>query len=314
MSKPSPSASFAAPPAITPQPIKTFRLPQLGKRIFHGGYEYTIGSSLGQGVFGAVWECSDLWGNQLAAKVILPNELPYETIRDAWNLELGKLLQLRHPNITFLHDAFEYDDTFYLILERCTSTLKDLLAWRDLKGEIWVLPLARCILQAVEFIHRAGLVHKDLHAGNVYTTHVRDELTPWSVMATTFKVGDLGISGPIDQIDWFNTKLAQWMLPPEVLGPGSFGSPGKLVDIYHCGLLLLSLLLGSEVSFTEAEVAAGVPRNRAEALGTPLGDAVAVALRRHVGSRPQSALEMWRAVSAAGQAQGLVRDVGSDIG
>lgn len=292
--------------APAPALVRRFTPPVPGDVIPRDPNRYTIGAQLGAGAFGSVWECTDRWGNHLVAKVVLPNDLPFEAVRSKWTRETGVLLHLRHPNITFLHDAFQYRDTFYLILERCSSTLADLLAWPKLQGQYWVVPVARCVLQAVDFIHRAGFVHKDLHPGNLFTTHVRDEMTPWVPGATTFKVGDLGISGPITEVDWFHTRLAQWMLPPEVLNPAEFGAPGKSVDIYHCGLMLLSLLVGKELTFTEEEALHGVPRLMAERIGTPLAIAISQGLRRHTAERPQSAMDYWELLSAAGAQGGLL--------
>ena len=89
------------------------------------------------------------------------------------------------------------------------------------------------------------------------------------------------------------------MLPPEFLRPQEFGVLGKHVDIYHVGLVLLSLLLNQAPDFTKDEIIAGRPRELAEGLSSKYAMAIARALRRHVSARTSSAIEMWREISAA---------------
>jgi len=296
-----PFANFTLPllqapvPANVPQ--KTFSPPNVGDIITYKGRRYYLGPQFATGHFGAVFECTDDWGNELAAKVLLPQNRPYEAVRQSWERELANLVNLRHPNITYIYDAFECNDTFYLIIERCSYNFENLICWPDLRSECWIKPVARCVLQAVHFIHAAGYVHKDIHARNVLARHIRSEMTKES--STVFKVGDLGISRLEPQIDAFNTVFAQWMLAPEFLLPRDFGRVGMPVDIYHAGLLFLSLLLKRIPTFNRDEILKGKPRQMAEALNSPYGAAIAKALRRHVAHRTSCALEFWHDINTS---------------
>jgi serine/threonine-protein kinase len=99
-------------------------------------------------------------------------------------------------------------------------------------------------------------------------------------------------------MDVFNTMVGRWMTPPEFLKPDRFGKIGKPVDIYHAGLLFLSLLLGRIPAFTEGEILEGRPRNIAEKLNSAYSPAIAKALRRHVDNRTQTAIDFWKDISA----------------
>ncbi|NPC47560.1 protein kinase [Corallococcus exiguus] len=253
-----------------------------------------MGQAVGQGHFGSVYECIDDWGNHLAAKIITPKKESYEEVKRRWMHEAKNLILMRHPNITYVYDVFEYNDTFYIIMERCALTLKNLMDGANFNGHLWILPIARCILQGVDFIHDQGYAHKDLHYQNIFISFIPDEVVKSSQPATVFKVGDLGISRLEDEIDQVNTVLADWMRPPEALDPLQFGTISRLVDIYHAGLLFLTILQGRVLSFTREEVLAGAPRIMAESLASPYGPAIAKALRRHTQKRTQTALEFWR--------------------
>ena len=274
---------------------KMFTPPIPGEKIISPRQiSYWIGNEIGHGSFGIVFECSDDWSNTLAAKVLVPNQKPYDLIRDNWLLEIKNLLLMRHPNITFIYDAFEYRDTFYIITERCYWTIRDLIKEiPNFQGNLWIRPVARCLLQAVHYLHTYGYVHKDIHSGNVFTSLTRNEVAPNLPGAIAFKLGDLGISKLAGDINFFNTILAEWMLPPEYLKPEEFGTIDQRMDIYHCGLLFLQILIGKELNFNHDQIISGEPRMLAEGLPSPYGFAIGKALRRHGVQRTQSAMELW---------------------
>jgi serine/threonine-protein kinase len=254
---------------------------------------------LGSGYFGDVHECRDDWGNVLVAKVLRPRT-SYEEVRDRWQRELNSLIALRHPNVTYVHDAFESNDTFYFIIERCSLTINDLISAPGHRGDIWLLDVARGLLKAISYIHRMGFVHKDIHGGNVFVNATKDALDDSKPPTICVKVGDLGIANLEPNIDVMNTILAQWMLPPEYFRPDLFGPRVSYhTDIYHAGLLLLGVLTGKFEQFDAASIVLGVPRQRAEALGPPFGSAIAAALRRHVHARHATAYDFWMALNGA---------------
>jgi serine/threonine protein kinase len=259
------------------------------------GNSYTMGRILGEGAFGTVYEATDAWLNELAVKVLKPRGT-YEQIQQAATSEFQKLLQLRHSHVTHVVDAFEFQHTFYIVTERCFAPLSDLFRMEQLNGIVWVRPVARCLLQAVHFLHVAGYVHQDIHFGNVFMQYHRNEMggNDTNAISMTFKLADLGIAKLFTEIDSQNTLLNGSMLPPEFLNADLFGQLGHQVDIYHCGLLLLQLCIGRPLHFINEEILAGVPRQMAEQLPAPYNMALSKALRRNVAHRTQSALELWR--------------------
>ena len=214
-------------------------------------------------------------GKPSSCKVLLPQNRPYEAVREEWLHELQNLQQLRHPQVTFIHQAFEYRNAFYIIVEKCIFTLKTLIEDPNTNGELWLPYVSRDILNGLQYIHDQGYVHKDLHAGNIFVSAQKDPMLPDNEPVWKFKIGDLGISRLEGNIRHFNTILAKWMLPPEFLNPNEFGFVGKHVDIYHVGLLLLSLLRNRIPDFTREEIIAGLPRQLAEGLPSKYSMAIA---------------------------------------
>ena len=292
---PTPSPAPALPVAVA----KKFVLPAPGEVItsFLTHNTYTIGTVIGEGHFGVVYSCTDTWNNELAVKVLKPRGMPYDKIKAAAEAEFVKLVTLRHPSITYIYDAFEYRDTFYIVTERCLGPVAELFTIQNFNGLAWVMPIARSLLQAVHFLHINNLVHQDIHPGNVFTTFVKDEM-PTEAKAIQFKLADMGVAKLFQEVDGQNTRN-KLILPPEVLRPAEFGPIDFHIDLYHVGLLLLQLASSKELIFSEQEILVGKPREMAEALPPPLNFALAKALRRHVPSRTSSAMELWRDLTAS---------------
>jgi serine/threonine-protein kinase len=217
----------------------------------------------------------------------------YEQVRDSAIAELEKLRLLRHPNVTYVHDAFEYRHTFYIVFERCWQPINQFIQRDQFNGHLWLRAIARHILQAVHFLHCNNYVHQDIHGGNVFVATRSDDMAP-NDMIFTFMLGDLGITKMVTEIDAQNTVLAEWMRAPESLVPAEYGPMDHRMDIYHCGLLFLQILLGQPLTFTTEQVLNGLPREVALEIGGSFSFALEKALRRHVDFRTASALEFWR--------------------
>lgn len=256
------------------------------------GNTYTIGGQIGEGNFGIVYSCKDVWQNDLAAKVLKPIGT-YEKVKAAAEAEFVKLIQLRNPYITFVYDAFEYRDTFYIITEYCFKPLTWLFSIEKFNGLVWIIPIARCLLQAIHYLHINNYVHQDIHLGNVFAAFVKDEMVPDSKSIIQFKLGDLGVAKLLHEVDASNTR-AQWMVPPEILNAAEFGPIDNRIDIYHVGLLFLELACGKALRFTKEEILNGKPREMALNLPVPYNFAIEKTLRRHVEYRTATAMEIWR--------------------
>jgi serine/threonine protein kinase len=263
------------------------------------GVSYTMGGKIGEGHFGLVFSCHDIWNNSLAAKVMKPLGPP-EIVRAATQAEIQKLHLLRHPHITFVFDAFEYRETYYIITERCYCPLTRLFELDDYNGFAWLKPIARCLLQAVNYAHLNQYAHQDIHLGNVFAAFAKNEMNAGDPGAIQFKLGDLGVAKVFSEIDATNTR-ADWILPPELLEPAEFGPIDYRIDIYHCGLLFLQLAHGSELRFDRDQIKAGMPRELALQLPAPYNFALEKALRRHVQYRTASAMELWRDLNSPEQ-------------
>lgn len=292
--------SAPAPPLPVLAP-KVFRLPTIGESIIspnNASRTYTIGAPIGDGSFGYVYRAIDNWDAELAVKIIKPRDRTYEQVLEAARLEAANLVVLRHPRIIYVHDLFEYNDACYIVFEQCGAPVATLLNGEK-GGAGLVRPIARCLLEALAYVHDRGYVHQDVHLHNVFIHWTKCEVVPnddhW---AMSFKLGDLGLTKPVEHIDATNTVLAPWMLPPEYLD-GTFGRMDHRLDIYHAALLLLQVLVGKPLEFSREDILDGAPRKLAESHWHPVGKVLGIGLRRHVEHRPVNALYFWEQIKLA---------------
>lgn len=272
-----------------------FAYPTAGEVVSREHINYYLGQPIGQGYYGIVFDCSDDWGNELVAKVLKPMGT-FGQVADRWQREAAVLTTMRHPNITYIHDAFVHRNLFYLIMEKC---LYPLSAELHLASELWLPQMARDLLQAIAYIHRAGWVHKDIHVGNVFVSATKDRFDEQREPVVGFKLGDFGISRMEGSIRPHGSELAGWMMPPEAIDPGRYGPIDRRVDIYHTALTFLSVIHGRILRFNREQILAGEPRRVALRLRSIYGPPLARALTPRAVDRTPTALDLWRDIHGA---------------
>jgi serine/threonine protein kinase len=279
------SGRFPTPPmggrAISVQ------FPQIGTTLSSARGAYVVRSVIGAGEFGAVYECVGPFDQVYAVKMMRPANRPYADVQTEWAREVQRLMSLRHPNVVYIHDAFENSHLFYLALERCDHPLTAMLGTPMQEG--LVIELARQLLAAVQFLHDNDIVHDDLHPGNVLITHADRPIV---------KLSDFGISHELRGMPAIRPNVVHHaIMAPEILATGY---TSKQSDIYQVGLLLYWMLQGKPAMALDApypeivrQVSLGEPRRRAEEIRTPLGALIAKTLRRRDAYRYATAREVW---------------------
>jgi len=226
-----------------------------------------------------------------------PANRHYETVKSEWSAEMRRLESFRHPNIVYIYDAFEFNYLFYIALERCDTSLRSLFV-QPLPDDL-LIELTRQLLVALDYLHDNGLVHSDLHGGNVLLTNAESLYRPGvGLPPPVVKITDFGVSHQLESDNWFRPQVAN----PKILTPElvTAGYTTRQSDLYQLGLLMFSMHTGQSAipegtSYTELtrSIAEGYPRQRAETLGTPIGNVIAKLLRRRDAYRYQLARDVW---------------------
>lgn len=275
-----------------------FTLPKPGELIVSPltGTTYEIGAQFHEGNFGHVFACTDEWPNELVAKVLKPEPNWQQSEAKAVSEGLAMAIS-RSPNIVHVYDMFVFRGAYFIISERCHESVRDMINDKTANPRVWLPALAQALLNALHGMHVNGIAHCDVHPGNVFLRFVKDAILPDEIRNTAcaFKLGDLGLARPIENMHVDGTFLNSFR-PPEAIDQKEFGPLDYRSDIYQAGLTLLMFATKQAVVFSRDDILQGRPREMAEALPFRWAEPLAAMLRRHVEFRPPTAIDAWRSL------------------
>ncbi len=201
------------------------------------GRHYDLLEKLGRGGVGVVYKARQRGLNRLVAlKHLRAGPHAEREERTRFQTEGEALARVRHPNVVQVYEVGEHEGQPYLTMELVAGGS---LARRLARGPLpprEAAELVRVVALAVEAIHRAGVVHRDLKPGNVL---LEADGTP--------KVSDFGLAKLLD-------AEAEHTLTGAVLGTASYMAPeqaggrsrhvGPAADVWALGTILYECLTG----------------------------------------------------------------------
>src|SRR5262245_34910495 len=262
------------------------------------GGRYELGGVLGRGGMAEVHMGRDVrLGRNVAVKTLRADLASDPTFQARFRREAQSAASLNHPAIVAVYDTGE--DLLngtplpYIVMEYVDgTTLRELLqSGRRLLPER-ALEIVAGVLQALEYSHRNGIIHRDIKPGNVMLTR-----------SGHVKVMDFGIARAVADVGATMTATAA------VIGTAQYLSPeqakGEHVDarsdIYSTGCLLYELLVGRPPFVGDSPVSVAYQHVREDPLPpshfdpevSPEIDAIVLkALAKNPENRYQSADEM----------------------
>ena len=184
---------------------------------------------------GVVYRARDSTLNRaVAVKVLKEGRLGTELAR--FRREVKALLATAHPHVVKLLDAGEVEGRSFLVMELLPAgTLADVLvaAPRNRLPAARVAALADALLDALEFAHAQGLVHRDIKPGNVmFDTAERPVLMDFGL---AFDAGGEAITSA-----GYVVGTPQYLSPEAVRGEAS--APAR--DLWSVGVIAYECLAG----------------------------------------------------------------------
>ena len=190
-------------------------------------------SLLGIGGMAVVFECTDLYTNEIVAIKIMKEELLKEAgALEDFKREVKATVQMSHQNIMKVFGEGVYNNRPYLVLEYLKGqTLLDKIEYYTKFTIKEACEIMVQLLDAISYTHEHKIIHRDIKPQNIF--YLSNGLV---------KLGDFGIAKNEKEAENHGKMLGSvHFLAPEVLK----GEPFSVAsDIYAAGITFFQLVTG----------------------------------------------------------------------
>jgi serine/threonine protein kinase len=265
------------------------------------------------GGMGAVYEGRQrtAFGRRVAIKVIHNDYAADRDMRRRFAREARTIARLQHPHILPLIEFGDEHGILYLVMPLIEGGTLTSYLRHNLPDLPEAISIYRQLLDAVEYAHEEGLIHRDIKSSNVLLEMRRNGpphvyLADFGLVrvmrpneAITAELAPPGKPIPLDQVP----GTPHYMAPEQTRGIVT-----PLTDIYALGVLLYQLLTGvlpyndpDEVRVIQMHLSAPIPSPCDHDASIPyeLDEVVQTAMAKHPDDRYQSVAELRAAFLAA---------------
>jgi serine/threonine protein kinase len=265
-----------------------------------GGYH--IAELVGSGGMGLVYRAEQrILGRTVALKVIRPEIAESGDYRARFLREARFAAAVDHPNVVSVFDAGEQDGRLYLAMQWVDGLDLGILIDRErrLAPERAVL-IGVQLAQALQAVHDAGLVHRDVKPSNVLVRdiggHDHAYLTDFGIAKAPAAQDSLTRTGSV-------IGTPAYLSPEQIRGQ----QPGPRSDLYALGCVMFEALTGQRPFVADDDLAARwaqatSPPPAASALCPALGSRYDAFLAQALATDPQDRFPSGTAFAQALQA------------
>jgi serine/threonine protein kinase len=298
------SCRVCGSPLASDEADVALRALQPGAKLYSG--KYSVGKVLGYGGFGITYRGADsTLRRQVAIKEFFPPDhatrsgttvrpkasftvSQFEADKAKFLDEARTLAQFRHPGIVQVYESFEENNTAYFVMELLNGrSLIQILHDDGVFEENRALSILRAVGEALDVIHKASLIHRDLKPDNILLT---DDGRPVLIDFGTAREFTEGKTRRMTQM------LTPGYAPLEQYGSAMRFSPST--DIYALCATAYHLVTG-ELPVAPADRLGGVelksPHLKNAKLSRRFSDALMWGLAVKATERPQSIGELLQA-------------------
>src|SRR5579859_1933988 len=260
------------------------------------------------GGMGAVYEGRQrtAFGRRVAIKVILGSYASDREMRRRFAREARTIARLQHPHILQLIEFGEQSGMLFLVMPFIEGGTLTSYLRRELPTLQDIASIFLQLLDAVEYAHDEGLIHRDIKSSNVLLDARRGGvpyvyLADFGLVRTSknLELEETGKPIPLDQVP----GTPHYMAPEQTRGIVT-----SATDIYALGVLLYQMLTGElpyddpdDVKVVKMHLSASVPSpcERDASVPVELGEVARKAMAKRPERRFASVAEMRAAFLAA---------------
>ena len=211
--------------------------------------------------------------------------------------EAGALAQFQHPNMIRVRRVLQVNGTGYVVMDYADGrTLSAVLRECRTIGNADLDTIAKPVLDVVEKLHNANLLHQDIRPGNIV---IRDDGRPLLLAMGAVPQG-IGAARQVFDDKWRNRHAA---LSPSAYAPlelySNSGKPGPWTDVYSLGATLYHCVTGlippSAPERIMGQAMSSVAQADSGAYGSRILAGIDAALAIQPEDRPQNVAE-WREI------------------
>lgn len=224
---------------------------------------FLVLGEIGRGAMGVVYKARDTRSGQVVALKLLlrQEELPWEEVT-RFRREAEAIARLDHPNVVRCHGLEEHQGRVCMVLEFLRGAPLDQLCVQGLLDLRALVGLAAQVGRALEGVHAAGLVHRDIKPGNVVVdTRGLARLVDFGIAKSSQESVSLTLE---DQVLGSLPYIA-----PEYVLQG-VEALDALCDVYALGVLLYATLSGARYPYGDPQDEQGYVVHLIEEAPAPL--------------------------------------------
>jgi serine/threonine protein kinase len=193
---------------------------------------YELGQKIHRGSAGVVMKCySREHKTPFAVKIIKRSPKTDEAVLQ----EVSIMNQLEHPNLVNVLDFFEEEDNYYIVMELMAGgDVFDRILDMNNYTEKDARDLFMVLLEAVEYMHKNGVAHRDIKPQNIFLASKDSNCR--------IKIGDFGFAKKVHTPKSLTSRCGTpSYVAPEILKNQPYD---QSCDMWSAGVVLYVMLCG----------------------------------------------------------------------